>query len=83
MEDENRWKRLDLHLLACLARVVLTDPHGLGLGDECECLLNGVHRIGLRKLFGAMLVTRICLRKGEKGWRADGPGCRVGVIASR
>ena len=47
MEDENRGKRLYLHLLARLARVGLVDPHGLGLRDEGECVLNGVHRIGL------------------------------------
>ena len=69
MKDENRWKRLDLHLLACLARVGLIDPHGLGLRDECECLLNGVHRIGLRKKFGGKLVTRTYLWKEQRrGW---------------
>ena len=83
MKDENRWKYLDLYLLACLARVGLTGPHKLGSRDECERLLNGVHRIGLREQFGGRLVTRTCLRKGEKGRGADGPGCRVGAIASR
>ena len=52
MEDENGWKRLDLHLLAHLARAGLAaDLHGPGLRDVCKCILNGVHRIGLREGF--------------------------------
>jgi hypothetical protein len=52
MEDKNGWKRLDLHLLARLARAGLADLRGLRLRDMCECVLNGVYRIGLREGFG-------------------------------
>ena len=54
MENKNGWKRLEKHLLARLARAGLADLdlHGLGLQDVCECVLNVVYRIGLRKEFG-------------------------------
>jgi hypothetical protein len=51
MEDKNGWKRLEKYLLACIARARLADLHRLGLRDVCECVLNGVHRIGLREGF--------------------------------
>jgi hypothetical protein len=47
MENENRWKHLEKHLLARLARVGLANLHGLGLREVRECVLNGVYRIGL------------------------------------
>jgi hypothetical protein len=50
MKDENGWKCLDLYLLVRLARVGLADLHGLR--DVCECVLNGMYRIGLREEFG-------------------------------
>jgi hypothetical protein len=45
MEDENGWKRLDLHLLARPVRAGLANLHGLELGDMCrgERVLNGVY----------------------------------------
>ena len=52
MEDKNGWKRLEKHLLARLARPGLVDPHGPGLRDVYECILNGVYRIWLREWFG-------------------------------
>lgn len=51
MEDENGWKRLDLHLLARPARAGLAALHGLELRNVCERVLNGVYRIGLREEF--------------------------------
>ena len=42
MEDENKWKRFDLHFLA------LADLHWLGRRDVRECVSNGVYRIGLQ-----------------------------------
>jgi hypothetical protein len=56
MEDENGWKRIEKRLLArlaALARAGLADLHGMGLRDLCECVLNGVYRIGLRGGFGS------------------------------
>ena len=55
MEDKNGWKRLEKHLLVRLARAGLADLdfHGSGLRDVCECVLNGVYRIGLREEFGS------------------------------
>ena len=53
MEDQNGWKRLEKHLLTPLARAGWADLHGLGLRDECECVLDGVYRIGLREGFGS------------------------------
>jgi hypothetical protein len=49
MEDENGWKRLEKYMLACFVRTGLADLYGLGLRDVCECILNGVYRIGLRE----------------------------------
>ena len=43
MEDENGWKRFNLHLLARPPRDGLADLHGLELRDVCECVLNGVY----------------------------------------
>ena len=45
MEDENGWKRLDLHLLARPARAGLANLHGLELREVCrsERVLNGVY----------------------------------------
>jgi hypothetical protein len=51
MEDENGWKRFEKRLLALLARAGLVDLYGSGLRDVCECVLNGVHRVGLREEF--------------------------------
>ena len=51
MEDKNRWKRLEKHLLARLARAGLADLHRLGLREVRECVLNGVYRIGLGEGF--------------------------------
>jgi hypothetical protein len=47
MKDKNGWQRLEKHLLARIARVGWADLHGLGLRDECKCVLDGMHRIGL------------------------------------
>ena len=52
MKDENGWKRLEKHLSARLARAGLADLHGLVLRDVCQCVLNGVHRTGLRERYG-------------------------------
>jgi hypothetical protein len=49
MEDENGWERLEKHLLVRLARAGSADLHGLGLGDVCKSVFNGVYRIGLRE----------------------------------
>ena len=49
MENKNLWKRVEKHLLGCVVRARLADPHGLWLYDACKCVLNGVHRIGLHK----------------------------------
>ena len=40
MEDQNGWKRLNLHVLARLARGRLAD---LGLQDVCESVFDGMH----------------------------------------
>lgn len=43
MEDENGWKRLDLHLFARPARAGLLGLDRLELRDVCERVLNGVY----------------------------------------
>lgn len=43
MEDQNGWKRLDLHVLARLARARLANLPGLGLQDVCESVFDGMH----------------------------------------
>ena len=43
MEDKNRWKRFDLHLLTRLTRTGLADLHGLELRDVRECVFNSVY----------------------------------------
>ena len=73
MEDENRGKNLDLNQLARLARVGLADPHGLGLRDEGEGVLNGVHRIGLRRTFEGLVDRTRFAEGGER--TGSGPGC--------
>ena len=52
MEDENRWKSLNLNLLAHIARAQLADLYGLWLRDVRNCVFNRVYRIGLREDFG-------------------------------
>ena len=59
MEDQNGWKRLEKHLLAPLARAGWAGLHGLGLRDECKCILDGVYRIGLREGFEDQLPGHI------------------------
>jgi hypothetical protein len=49
MEDQNGWKHLEKHLLAPLARARWAGLHGLGLRDECKCVLDAVYRIGLHE----------------------------------
>ena len=41
MENENGWKRLDEHLLACIAEARSAILHGLRLGDAHEGVFNG------------------------------------------
>jgi hypothetical protein len=43
MEDQNGWKRLNLHVLARLARARLADLPWLGLQDACESAFDGMH----------------------------------------
>jgi hypothetical protein len=43
MEDQNGWKRLNLHVLARLARGRLADLLGLGLHGVCESVFDGMH----------------------------------------
>ena len=52
VEDKDRWKRLEKYLLARFARVGLADLYGLGVRDVCECVFNGLYRIGLHKRVG-------------------------------
>ena len=52
MEDENRWKSLDLHLLARLARAGLASLRQPGQREVRECVLDCVYRIGLRESLG-------------------------------
>jgi hypothetical protein len=49
MQDESRWKLIENHLLARLARDGLAALRGLGLRHVCERVLDGVYRIGLRE----------------------------------
>ena len=49
VDNEDGWKRLDLHLLAHLAYAQLASMHELGLRDVHECVFNGEDRIGLRE----------------------------------
>ena len=51
MEHENRWKRLDEHLLARLAIARRTEPHGLQVRDACEYVLYNLDRIVLLEGF--------------------------------
>jgi hypothetical protein len=62
MDDEDGWKRLEEHLLARLSRAGLADLHGLGLRDVCECVLDGVYRIGLGS---ASRLGYMCVGGGE------------------
>ena len=50
MENENRWKRLDKHLLAHIAQDGWAVLHKLRLGDAHEGVLNGEDRIRLQKV---------------------------------
>ena len=52
MKNEHGWKDLNEHFLARLARAGLVGLHGLGLREVFKCVLNGVHRFGLCKVFG-------------------------------
>ena len=47
MENENRWKYLDEHLLAHIAQAGWAVLHKLGLGDAHEGVLNSEDRIRL------------------------------------
>ena len=47
MEDENGRKRLGEHLLGRIADARQTEPHRLQVGDPCECVFYGVHRVML------------------------------------
>ena len=67
MEDENGRKYLKKHLLARLARAGLADMHELGLRDSCECVVNGVYRIGLGREFEGRSSGHMRRWKGEKG----------------
>jgi hypothetical protein len=67
MEDENRWKRLDLYLLAHLAWAQLTNQYGLVLRDVRERVFNGVYRIGLHEHFGSHKDTGTD-EKGKRTW---------------
>ena len=50
MEHENRWERLDKHLMVCLAGARRTELHRLQVRDACESIFNSVHRIVLLEL---------------------------------
>jgi hypothetical protein len=80
VEDENRRKHLDLHLLARLrlerlARARWTKLHRLQVRDPCECVFYSMHRIMLLDSFNVS--HQDVWQNGE--YR---PGCRVGVIAN-
>jgi hypothetical protein len=68
MEDENRWKRLDLHLVVHPAWTQLTNLYGLGLRDVCERVFNGVYRIGLHEHFGSHKDTYTDERENGPGY---------------
>ena len=76
MENKYGWQRLEKHLLARIARVGWADLHGLGLRDECECVLDGVYRIGLCEGFEGQSPGH--MRGGGAGERRRNvPECRV------
>jgi hypothetical protein len=64
MKDKHGRKCLDQHLLARFARARRADLHGLRLRDMCECVLNSVYRITLRKEFGVQSLVYMRAWKG-------------------
>ena len=79
MEHENRWERLDEHLLARLAIARRTELHGLQVRDACEFVFYKLHRIVLLERFDVSH-KETCM--GGIWRRENGPGCRDGVIAN-
>jgi hypothetical protein len=75
MEDKNWWKRLEVYLMARIARAGLADLHRLGLRNICERVLNGVYRIVLSEGFEGYSLGHMRIEAGEM--RRNGPGCRV------
>ena len=47
VEDENRWKLIDEHLLARLASARWTELNRLRVRDPYECVFYGLHRFVL------------------------------------
>jgi hypothetical protein len=43
MKDENRWKPLDKHFLACIAKARLIELHRLQVRDPCESVIYSVN----------------------------------------
>ena len=66
MEDENGQKRLDVHLLACLAESRRTELHRSQVRDTCECVFYSVNRIVLLGRFDVSHHWQDMWRKREE-----------------
>ena len=78
MEYENRWNRLNEHLLARPAKARRIELHRLRVGDAYERVFYSVHRIVLLESFDQSPERMF-------GWnetRENGPRCRFGVTAN-